>query len=153
MVIEPWPGGRLYEDPMGNDGFLWGRVVDVRRPESLRIEEPFGAHPGAVQGVQIYRPIGDNEKTTVHFAYQAVGEWTDNDCTFIEDRWSELLGSHLKDWVKKVTPASRNPSARTDPTPGGSCHNTAGTGTFTNRSPALRRAATHAIAGPSVLRV
>lgn len=37
IKLEPWPGGRLYEDAENGGGLLWFNVVAVTPPESLHL--------------------------------------------------------------------------------------------------------------------
>ena len=43
MVLEPWPGGRLFRDLGNHNGHFWGNVQAIKRPTLLEISGPLFA--------------------------------------------------------------------------------------------------------------
>ena len=102
MTLEPWPGGRFFEgDPKG-DGFLWGTVLEIRRPAVLRVSELLGSLDQARAGAHKYELEEiDANTTTLKFSCQLLGEIDDEARGCLESGWGELLSTHLRDWVEK----------------------------------------------------
>ncbi len=101
MYLEAWPGGRFYEGSSDGDGFLWGTVLEVRRPSVLRVSELLGSLPSVRAGAHKYELEDDNGSTILKFSCQMLGEIDDDARACLESGWGELLSVHLKNWVEK----------------------------------------------------
>lgn len=101
MVLEPWPGGRFYEGRSDGDGFLWGTVLEVRRPSVLRVSELLGSLESVRAGAHKYELEERSGSTLLKFSCQVLGEFDDEARSCLESGWSELLSMHLRHWIEK----------------------------------------------------
>ena len=99
--LEAWPGGRFYEGEKNGDGFLWGTVLEVRRPKVLRVSELLGSLPSVRAGAHKYELEEASGFTILKFSCQLLGEIDDEARACLEPGWEELLSTHLKNWVEK----------------------------------------------------
>ncbi len=101
MQLEAWPGGRFYEENPDGGGFLWGTVLEVRRPKVLRVSELLGSLPSVRAGAHKYELTDDHGKTILTFSCQLLGEVDDEARVCLASGWDELLSTHLRNWVEK----------------------------------------------------
>lgn len=103
MKLETFPGGRFYEGDDDGDGLLWGRVLQVVRPDIIRVEEPMGNMPLPRTGAHIYELSSDGDHTVVKLTCQQMGQLSEKDRDCLESGWRELLETHLRAWVEDGT--------------------------------------------------
>lgn len=102
--LEPWPGGRFYEDSGANDGALWGTVTYVKRPEIIRLHGCLGMLDRPVVSVYSYELVDANGSTVLKLRHRCIGDLDPKWAKAHGDGWGELLGKFLKAWVEERKP-------------------------------------------------
>jgi len=73
MILEPWPGGRWYNNFENHEGHFWGHVQVIEPPGLLEICGPhFMSYP-ALAHFQ-YRLTEENGATQFKFRYRVIGQ-------------------------------------------------------------------------------
>jgi hypothetical protein len=70
MVLEAWPGGRLFRDLGDNKGHLWGHVQVIKPPTLLEISGPMWMSYPAINFVQ-YRLTEEGNGTRLTLTHGA----------------------------------------------------------------------------------
>jgi len=103
FVIEPRPGGRMYEDWGDGAGMVWMTVVEVDPPRVLQLAghltAPFGG-PATTHLRLTLDPRGKSE-TTLRVSEQAFGRVDEKLRQELHDGWTLLLGEGLKGYVER----------------------------------------------------
>jgi hypothetical protein len=73
MVLEAWPGGRLYRDLGNKTGHLWGHVQVIKPPTLLEICGPLFMSFPAINHVQ-YRLKEQPGSTLLIFTHRGMGD-------------------------------------------------------------------------------
>lgn len=93
VALEPWVGGRFMEDFGHGSGALYGTVVLLDRPSTLRVSGPMGM-TGAVAGTWTVRCAADGEgsrATRVTLEHSAYGDVDEDTRTAYTEGWGEVL--------------------------------------------------------------
>ena len=72
MVLEPWPGGRLFRDLGNHNGHFWGNVQAIKRPTLPGDPGPLFASSPLFSNLQ-YRLTADPEGTLITLRHTAFG--------------------------------------------------------------------------------
>jgi len=99
--------GGYFEERWGDgEGVIWGKVVDLRRGERLRLTGSLGM-TGAGRNDYVYELEHKGEKTVVTLTHHAFGyqdvETKDN----YTEGWKMLLETHLTAWLHEGKAAER----------------------------------------------
>ncbi len=100
MTLDATPGGLFVESDGKGNGLVWGRVLQIDRPNIIRIEEPMGNMPLPRSGAHIYKLTADGDHTIVKLTCQQMGQLSDNDKACLESGWKELIETHLRKWIE-----------------------------------------------------
>lgn len=73
MVLEAWPGGRLFRDLGDHAGHLWGHVQVIKPPTLLEICGPMWMSYPATNFVQ-YRLTEERNRTRLTLTHGAMGQ-------------------------------------------------------------------------------
>jgi len=104
FVVEPFPGGRVFEDWGNNEGLLWYWVVSAEAGEHLRLAgDIFPDYGGPARLNTTFKFEEADGKTTVSFSEQVYGRLGSNLVNSLDDGWKRLLGKHLKGYVEDGT--------------------------------------------------
>lgn len=101
MILEPFPGGRFYEDSPEGVKALFGIVTYLKAPEVIRFSGPLGMNRLPLNSVYEFRldPSGDSG-TTLKLSHRAHGlldpEWEKSHT----EGWQELW-THLKAFIEE----------------------------------------------------
>ena len=103
LVLEPKPGGRIYEENSNGSGLLWGTVLEINPPKSI-----------AWQG-QIMPPWGGPAISMLRLSLEARGDETVlrvTDCLIgnisetlrgeLETGWRQIFAHGLKTYVESL---------------------------------------------------
>ncbi len=93
VALEPWVGGRFMEDFGQGSGALYGTVVLLDRPSTLRVSGPMGM-TGAVAGTWTVRCADDGEGsrvTRVTLEHSAYGDVDEDTRTAYTEGWGQVL--------------------------------------------------------------
>jgi uncharacterized protein YndB with AHSA1/START domain len=99
IVVEPMPGGRVFEDWGGREGALFATVTCIRRPLHLELVGRIGMG-GAVTGVVTFDLEARGDGTVLRLSHRAVGEITEQQQANYGMGWQDLLGRRLKSFVE-----------------------------------------------------
>jgi uncharacterized protein YndB with AHSA1/START domain len=95
MVLEPYPGGRLYEEGEGGGGVLWYTVIAIEPLESLNlagfIAPPFGGP--ATSLLRITLEEASNSATTVKILDSVFGRVDEGTSQSVKDGWTAIFSS------------------------------------------------------------
>ena len=102
LVIEPTPGGRMYEDWGDGQGLLWGHVTVVRAREELTTSGELSAEFGgpARQITRIRLTPGDGA-TLVTLEDCIYGRASEQTRASLESGWKFLFEQCLKPYVER----------------------------------------------------
>jgi len=102
FVVEPFPGGRVFEDWGNNEGLMWYRVISAKAGEHLRLSgDIFPDYGGPARLNTTFRLEETDGKTIVRFSEQVYGRLGGNLVNSLDDGWNELIGKHLKGYVEE----------------------------------------------------
>ncbi|HEY3413338.1 MAG TPA: SRPBCC domain-containing protein [Armatimonadota bacterium] len=99
MVLEPFVGGRLFEDWGDGGGLLWATVTTLKKPERLELTGCIAA-AGAVLGVVDFRFDDDAGGTLLKMSHRAIGELTAADREEFAGGWQEVIGVVFKGFAE-----------------------------------------------------
>jgi uncharacterized protein YndB with AHSA1/START domain len=97
MALEPFAGGRFYEDSDEGVKALFGTVTYIKAPEVIRLSGPLGMNRLPLTSVYEWRldPSTDGRSTTLKLTHRAIGlldpEWEKSH----NEGWQQLW-PHLK---------------------------------------------------------
>jgi len=99
LILEPKPGGRLYEDLDDRDGYLWATVIHIQAPSVLKLCEAPGT-TAALQSHFGFELEAQGKTTLLKFACTTVADESyDPACT--RDGWEQLLKTYLKRYIEE----------------------------------------------------
>jgi len=107
FILEPFVGGRLYEDWGDGQGLLWGNVISLRKPALLQIcgelmpDAACTPDSGPATIYTTYRLEGDGAPTVVKLQDTVYGRVGDGVATSLQDGWKHILHECLKPFVEK----------------------------------------------------
>ncbi len=101
FLLEPYPGGRMWEDHGDGDGLLWGTVIHVQRE---RVLELCGAYAGPLAWVGRFELRGDGDATRLRFCESAIGRQDETTLRSKEQGWRFLFDGCLRAHVEGGTP-------------------------------------------------
>lgn len=102
MRLELSAGGRFYEEhPAQGYCFLWGTVLESRRPARLRVVDPYGSiRPGLAGEFRAeFAPAGAGTSVTLTQYFVGDVDGQALDCT--QAGWRTLLDKQLRAWVER----------------------------------------------------
>jgi DNA-binding transcriptional ArsR family regulator/uncharacterized protein YndB with AHSA1/START domain len=105
------PGGLLWEDWGGGQGWTWATVRGFRRPERLELAGTF-MMPGAVDGSATFELSTDGAGTVLRLRQTALGTISDHDAGRWHAGWQDLLGVRLKALAERAEPGRNDASPR-----------------------------------------
>lgn len=102
LLLEPWPDGRLLEvlGEGGSEGYVWGRVEQIRRDRLLTLNGRMGMRE-AVAGVVRFELNAAGKGTRVDLEHRAVGPLDEATEAAFAEGWRELIGQRLKAYVER----------------------------------------------------
>lgn len=96
IVLEPWVGGRFFEEfPDGEGGALYATVTYLEPNKQLRLAGPMGM-AGPVHGVSTFELEDQGAATLLKLSHRAIGPVTEEAKANYAKGWTSLLGKHLK---------------------------------------------------------
>jgi DNA-binding transcriptional ArsR family regulator len=105
------PGGLLWEDWGGGQGWAWATVRGFRRLERLELAGTF-MMPGAVTGSATFELSTHGAGTILRLHQTALGTISDDDASRWHAGWDDLLGVRLKALAERAEPGSNITSTR-----------------------------------------
>jgi hypothetical protein len=104
MKLEPWLGGRLYEDCGGGGGVVWGTVMAFEAPSRLIISgmvaPPIGGPATSLLTVILL--TDGPERTMVQISDNVIGVVDEGQ---VQDGWREIFENGLKSYCEAHSPA------------------------------------------------
>ena len=101
LSLEPRVGGSFIERWGDDEGALWGTVIFIRKPEMLRLSGPLGMIEAPVMSVYSYELQDHGDGTLLKLMHHACGPIKPEWHAGYSAGWTELLGSHLKEYVEQ----------------------------------------------------
>lgn len=101
LSLEPKIGGAFTERWGDDEGALWGTVIFIRKPDILRLSGPLGMIEAPVNSVYSYELEDQGAGTLLKLLHHACGPITDEWHAGYSAGWTELLGSHLKEYLEQ----------------------------------------------------
>ncbi len=101
LSLEPRLGGCFIERWGNDEGALLGTVIFVRKPEMLRLNGPLGMIEAPVTSVYSYELVDQGDTTLLKLTHHACGPIKPEWHVSYGAGWTELLGSHLKEYVEQ----------------------------------------------------
>jgi uncharacterized protein YndB with AHSA1/START domain len=93
VVLEPFVGGRFFEDWGDGDGALYGTVARVSRPSHLSVSGPMGMG-GPVVGLWAFDLDEDGSgRTLLRYSHRAFGEISDEQRQGYTEGWGDVLAA------------------------------------------------------------
>lgn len=92
--VEPWVGGRCWEDQGNNEGALYATVVSVARPTELKMAGPFGMG-GFCHSVVTYTLEPKGKGTLLKVSHVAAGEIDEEAREQYSTGWEDLIKGRL----------------------------------------------------------
>jgi DNA-binding transcriptional ArsR family regulator/uncharacterized protein YndB with AHSA1/START domain len=92
VVLEPYVGGRFYEDWGGETGALYGTVVRLSRPDHFAVAGPMGMS-GPVVGVFGFELTEDGDHTVLKLSHRAFGDISDETRSAYEHGWRDVFAA------------------------------------------------------------
>ena len=92
--VEPWVGGRCWEDQGNNEGALYATIVSVARPKELKMAGPFGMG-GFCHSVVTYTLEPKGKGTLLKVSHVAAGEIDDEARGQYSAGWEDLIKGRL----------------------------------------------------------
>ena len=106
FVIEPRPGGRMYEDWGNGAGCLWGTVLVLDPPKTLDLvcylTPPYGGPAMSMVRIQLAQK-GKAKSTTLSLTDAVLGPVSERTAGQLDEGWRALFGEALKKWVERGT--------------------------------------------------
>jgi uncharacterized protein YndB with AHSA1/START domain len=107
IIIEPHPGGRMYEDAGNGAGLLWYTVIAIEPPSSIHfaghITPPFGGPATSLLRLSLEETSA--RSVTLHISDSLFGCINDRSGESIQDGWRILFEDGLKGYVERVADA------------------------------------------------
>ena len=104
LSLEPRLGGSFIERWGDDEGALLGTVIFIKKSEVLRLNGPLGMIEAPVSSVYSYELEEHGEGTRLKLTHHACGPIKPEWHTGYSAGWTELLGSHLKEYVDQGKP-------------------------------------------------
>src|SRR5947207_1480228 len=105
------PGGLLWEDWGGGQGWAWATVRGFRRPARLELAGTF-MMPGAVSGSATFELSTHGAGTVLRLRQTALGTISDEDAGRWHAGWDDLLGARLKALAERAGPGGDTAGTR-----------------------------------------
>jgi uncharacterized protein YndB with AHSA1/START domain len=99
MRLEPFVGGRFFEDHGDGEGALWGHVTYIERPKELHISGPLGMS-AAVASVHSFELVKQESGTLLRLSHRCAGLIDPHWENAHRAGWTELLGTCLKNYIE-----------------------------------------------------
>lgn len=99
MVLEPFVGGRLYEDWGDGGGILWATVSMLDKPSRIEFTGCI-AMAGAVLSVVDFRLTDEGGGTLLKMSHRAIGEMTVADRDEFVEGWNGVIGELFKGFAE-----------------------------------------------------
>jgi uncharacterized protein YndB with AHSA1/START domain len=105
FVIEPFPGGRAYEDWGNGQGLLWYTVAEVAEGECLQLYGDLGTkHGGPSRLHTTFRLRAEGKGTVLRLEECAFGKVDEKVKASLSDGWKLLVGQWFKTFVETGAP-------------------------------------------------
>ncbi len=93
VVLEPYVGGRFYEDWGAGGGALYGNVSVLAANERITVRGPMGIRGPVASVWTIELSDADAGRTTVHGSHRAFGDIDEDTAEDYTDGWGEVFGA------------------------------------------------------------
>ncbi len=103
LVLEPRVGGRFYESWGGDQGILWGNVLQIRHDERLDLVGMCGMARLAYSFIS-FTLEPDGEGTLLKLSHRGMGELDEDVERDYGKGWKHLLETAFRNWVEKGEP-------------------------------------------------
>lgn len=90
VVLEPFVGGRFYEDWGDGQGALYGTIARLSRPAHLSVSGPMGMG-GPVVGLWSFDLEEDGEGTVLKYAHRGFGDISEETRQGYTEGWGEVF--------------------------------------------------------------
>lgn len=101
LILEPWPGGRLFEDAGNGAGGLWFTIINILPPAMLEFYGHLAPQWGGPATSIVRLSLEERDgKTVLHIADALFGCLRDSAEQQISEGWQMLFGDGLKPYVE-----------------------------------------------------
>lgn len=106
VILEPFVGGRVYEQIADQKGLEWCRVVAISAPDWIEfVGQMTPTWSGPTITMVRFELTPDAEATVLKLTEGLVGRVTDEVVASMEQGWTFLIGTKLKEYAEKVATA------------------------------------------------
>lgn len=96
VVLEPFAGGRFYEEWGDGSGALYGIVTRLSRPDHIRVDGPMGMS-GPVVGVWAFDLEDEGGTTVVKYTHRGFGDIDDETRESYRNGWGDVFAALRRD--------------------------------------------------------
>jgi DNA-binding transcriptional ArsR family regulator len=102
MLLEPLPGGRLYEDWGVRRGVLWGSVLLIDAPSTLELLCHVTPRFGGPRLSMLRLALTEkNSSTTLALTDSTMGRVDGKTASYLNDGWRAIFAESFKRWVEE----------------------------------------------------
>ncbi len=100
FIIEPKPGGKMYEDYGNNEGLVWADVIVIDSPDVLELKGHLSPQFGGPAFSFIRLSLeGDDSNTTLTLSDTVFGDISENTEKDLTEGWKMLFEDGFKNYV------------------------------------------------------
>lgn len=101
FILEPFVGGRMYEDYGDNNGLLWANVIVVDAPNVLELKGHLSPQFGGPAISFMKLTLSEENKiTTLNLTETTMGMVTENTKKQLTEGWKMIYGDAFKSYVE-----------------------------------------------------
>lgn len=101
FILEPFVGGRMYEDYGNKNGLLWGNVLVIDAPHTLELKGHLTPQWGGPAITFMKLTFKEDQGSTVlHLSDTTFGQVTENSKKQLEEGWKMIYADAFKGYVE-----------------------------------------------------
>ncbi len=102
FIIEPRPGGKMYEDYGNDEGLVWADVIVIDSPNVLELKGHLSPQFGGPAFSFLRLSLqGDDKQTTLTLSDTVIGDISDSTKKDLEAGWKMLFEDGFKNYVNQ----------------------------------------------------
>lgn len=102
FILEPFVGGKMYEDYGNGEGLIWANVIGLNSPNSIELIAHLSPQFGGPALSFLRITLSENSNiTTLKFSDHSFGNVTDATKNQIEEGWKMIYEEAFKNYVEK----------------------------------------------------